>query len=224
MFKAGFDYSWQEASFAVSDENGRLLLDEYRVFPPRNASGLPGWLADLLAREGLKLEDISEWSVGCGPGSFTGLRVAASFVMGLGFGREIRRRGVSTASALADSLDLPENIRSVLVLFDGHRDELLGFGLNRTPGGFVPSGFHEVISRSSLSSLSDFDALVSLEKDAARIREIAGEAAAGLRTAPHISAACLIRNCPEDFSQPLTDPVYLRPAVFVEPRIPRQVG
>ena len=33
-----------------------------------------------------------------------------------------------------------------------------------------------------------------------------------------------IRNCPEDFSQPLTDPVYLRPAVFVEPRIPRQVG
>ena len=224
MFKAGFDYSWQEASFAVCDDTGRLLLEEYRVFPPRNASGLPGWLDGLLAREGLKLEDISEWSVGSGPGSFTGLRVAASFVMGLGFGREIRRRGVSTASALADSLDLAAGVSRVLVLFDGHRDELLGFGLTRTPGGFVPSGFHEVISRGSLKPLADFDALVSLEKDAARIREIAGEAASALRTVPHISAACLIRNCPEDFSQPLTDPVYLRPAVFVEPRIPRQVG
>ena len=224
MFKAGFDYSWQEASFAVCDENGHLLLEEYQVFPPRNASGLPGWLSGLLARKGLKLEDISEWSVGSGPGSFTGLRVAASFVMGLGFGRKIRRRGVSTASALADSLDLSDSVNRVLVLFDGHRDELLGFGLTRTPGGFVPSGFHEVISRGSLKSLADFDALVSLEKDAARIREIAGEAAAALHTATHISAASLIRNCPEDFGQPLTDPVYLRPAVFVEPRIPRQVG
>ena len=93
MFKAGFDYSWQEASFAVCDDNGRLLLEECKVFPPRNASGLPGWLSGLLARKGLKPEDISEWSVGCGPGSFTGLRVAASFVMGLGFGRDIRRRG-----------------------------------------------------------------------------------------------------------------------------------
>ena len=61
----------------------------------------------------------------------------------------------------------------------------------------------------------------SLEKDAARIREIAGDKAAKLQTVPHVQASFLITNCPDDFSAPLTDPVYLRPAVFVEPRIPR---
>lgn len=225
MFKAGFDYSWQEASFAVCDEKGNLLLEEFHVFPPRNASGLTAWMSGLLARHQLTLNEISEWSVGSGPGSFTGLRVAASLVMGLCFGREIRRRAVSTASAMADSLKLPAEKQRVLVLFDGHREELLSYGLDRTPAGFVPSGFHQVLSRDSLSALADFDALIALEKDAVRIQEIAGEKAAGkLRTVPHIRASFLITNCPDDFSRNLTDPVYLRPAVFVEPRIPRQIG
>ena len=57
------------------------------------------------------------------------------------------------------------------------------------------------------------------------IREIAGDRAAEkLKTVPHVRASCLISNCPDDFSSKLTDPVYLRPAVFVEPRIPRQIG
>ncbi len=225
MYKAGFDYSWQEASFAVCDEKGNLLLEEFHVFPPRNASGLTAWMSELLARHQLTLNEISEWSVGSGPGSFTGLRVAASLVMGLCFGREIRRRAVSTASAMADSLNLSADLQRALVLFDGHREELLGYGLDRTPAGFVPSGFHAVLSRDSLSALTDYDVLIALEKDAVRIQEIAGEKAAGkLRTIPHIRASFLITNCPDDFSSKLTDPVYLRPAVFVEPRIPRQIG
>ena len=120
---------------------------------------------------------------------------------------------------------LPPEIKRVLVLFDGHREELLGYGLDRTPEGFVPSGFHAVLSRDSLSALSDYDVLTALEKDAVRIREIAGERAAGkLQTVPHIRASFLIANSPNDFTRKLTDPVYLRPAVFVEPRIPRQIG
>ena len=31
MFKAGFDYSWQEASFALKDAEGRLLTNGGRV-------------------------------------------------------------------------------------------------------------------------------------------------------------------------------------------------
>ncbi len=224
MYKAGLDYSWKEASFAVADSSGRILLDESLEFPPRNASGLPVWLEQLLGKHGLTLRDISEWSVGTGPGSFTGLRVAASFVLGLTFGKTVRRRGVSTASAIADSLNLAPSIRRVLVLFDGRRDELLAFGLERDGVFFKPSEFHAVLEKGSPGPLREYDAFAALEKDAERIREIAGpETVRCLYTVPHVSAAHLITHSQEDFTMPLTMPVYLRPAVFVEPRIPRQM-
>lgn len=224
MYRAGFDYSWQEASFALSDAEGNVLLEEHQEFPPRNASGLPGWLEGILARQGLGLNDISEWSVGNGPGSFTGLRVAAAFVLGHSFRRDVRRRGVSTAAAMADSLNLPDSTTRVMVLFDGRRDELLGFGLERRNGTFAPSGFHEVLNAETLSPLAEHEVLIALDRDAARVQEIAGHMTAGkLRTVPHVTASCLIFNQPDDFSTPLTAPVYLRPAVFVEPRIPRSL-
>ncbi|MBO7148175.1 MAG: tRNA (adenosine(37)-N6)-threonylcarbamoyltransferase complex dimerization subunit type 1 TsaB [Lentisphaeria bacterium] len=223
MYRAGFDYSRQEASFAVADRDGKILLEKFREFPPRNASGLPGWLEECLTEVGLTFNDISEWSVGNGPGSFTGLRVAASFVMGLAFGKNIRTRGVSTAGAIADSLELPESVTRVMTLFDGHRDELLAFGLERKDGSFVPSGVHLVLNRESLDQISDYDVLATMAKDHDKVAAVGGELILPrLRSVEHIAASRLIFNDEQNFSTPLTDPVYLRPAVFVEPKIPRQ--
>ena len=93
MLRAGFDYSWSEASFALADENGTVIFDEFIQLPPRNASGLPSWMEECLKKHGAVFNDITEWSVGIGPGSFTGLRLASSFVMGLAFRRERRTAG-----------------------------------------------------------------------------------------------------------------------------------
>ena len=224
MYRAGFDYSWQEASFAVADEAGNVLLEEYRSFPPRNASGLPDWIFSLLKERGISPEEIMHWSVGTGPGSFTGLRVASSFVMGLCFGRgEVVRRGVSTASAMADSLALDPEPEKVMVLFDGHRDELLGYGLKRTEQGFAPSGFHGVLGKENLEELAPYGALLCLEKDVEKIRSVASSAVEGkLHTLRHVCASRLIFNRMEECA-PLTEVVYLRPAVFVDARIPRSL-
>ena len=46
MLRAGFDYSWSEASFALADENGTVIFDEFIQLPPRNASGLPSWMEE----------------------------------------------------------------------------------------------------------------------------------------------------------------------------------
>ena len=108
-WKAGFDYSCAEAAFAVLDENNQVVFDEYLTLQNRNAAELPLWLESTLADHKLTLNDITEWSVGAGPGSFTGLRLASSFVMGIAFRRNVKRRCVSTASAIASTAKLTDN-------------------------------------------------------------------------------------------------------------------
>ena len=51
MLRAGFDYSWSEASFALAEEDGTVLFDKCIALPPRNASGLPAWMEECLARQ-----------------------------------------------------------------------------------------------------------------------------------------------------------------------------
>ena len=226
MLKAGFDYSWTEASFACMDFTGALLLEEHIAPPPRNASNLPCWMEQCLASRGRSMEDISEWSVGSGPGSFTGLRLASAFVMGRAFAREnVLRRAVPTAAAMAHGAKCAgKSGKNAGVLFDGRRDELLLYGMTEKEGSFVPSGVHAVLSSQDLSPLGSFDFFAALERDREVIEKVAGSLLAGkVVFLPHIQASYLILNEPGDFSRPLTDLVYLRPAVFVEPKIPRNL-
>ncbi len=221
MLRAGFDYSWSEASFALAEEDGTVLFDKCIALPPRNASGLPAWMEECLKQHNAAFQDIGEWSVGVGPGSFTGLRLASSFVMGLAFGRDnVRCRGVSTAAAMAATAGMTE--QRALALFDGRRDELLAFGLKRDENSYRPDGVHAVLGSASLELLDKYDAFVCLSRDEAQIRKVGGASIGEkLRPLEHLKASGLIFSSPGDFSTTLKDLVYLRPAVFVEPRIPR---
>ena len=221
MLRAGFDYSWSEASFALAEEDGTVLFDNFIALPPRNASGLPLWMEECLKQHNATFQDIGEWSVGIGPGSFTGLRLASSFVMGLAFGRgNVRCRGISTAAAMAAAAGTLKT--RVLALFDGRRDELLAFGLHRSETSYSPDGVHAVLGSTSLELLDDYDQFVCLSRDEEQIRKVAGSSIKEkLYPLEHLKASGLIFTSPGDFSTTLKDLVYLRPAVFVEPRIPR---
>lgn len=228
--RAGFDYSWNEASFAVADDAGKIIFDRQFLLPNRDASQLPVWMKACADEFSFGLADIAEWTVGAGPGSFTGLRLASSFVMGLAAGNpNVRTRTASTASAIAASAGIDgASAAKVLALFDGRRNELLAFGLEYCAGkkSFVPDGCHSVIAGrdETLELCRSYNAFAALAKDSAAVSAVMGDGfASGVRFAGHISAASLIFSNPGDFSSKLTDLVYLRPAVFVEPKQPRAV-
>ena len=233
MLKAGFDYSWAEASFGCVDGKGNVIFDENIALPPRNASTLPDWMDQCLASRNLTFNDIGEWSVGNGPGSFTGLRLASAFVMGKTFAKKnVARRAVPTAAAMAHTAfrkvggggnDLISG-KKVAALFDGRREEILLYGMEEKNGSFLSGKENGVLSSADLSMLSSFDFFVALERDREQIESVTnGILQEKIVYIEHILASFLILNEPGDFSRPLTEMVYLRPAVFVDPVIPRKV-
>ena len=215
------DFSWGEAAFAMM-QGDELLVRENHLFSGHDASRLPEWIAEAAAKAG-GVEQIREWTVGAGPGSFSGLRIASSYVMGLAYGKEgVRVRGVSTAAAMALTAFPDEQNRpqEVLVLFDGKRSEIIGYGLSLQGTDYVQNGYKEVFRNGDeLRSAAENRAVCALEKDSAALASLEVK----VNYIPSIHADALIRLMSGDFSSPPTALEYLRAAVFVPPKTPRQI-
>lgn len=218
QYSAGFDFGSSSASFAVLKDDC-VLFDREIPLPARNASGLPQFMNDILKEFDLTFDDITSWSVGAGPGSFTGLRIAAAFVSGLAFRRgHIRTRGVSSAVALGKTVFTPE--KPVMILYDGRKGELLGFGLKPAADGeFEEDGFQTVIRCDAdlINMCSTYHAFAALQTDKEAVRNVCPDSIDRIQFAERLLAANLASWRKEDYSRPMTELTYLRPAVFVPP-------
>ncbi len=220
---AGFDFSWNEASFSVVDSQGSALFDKQLPLSGRDASALPSWMLGALREHKLNFNSISSWTVGSGPGSFTGMRLAAALVLGLCFGKEtVRKRSMPTACALAFELAKERHFERAVALFDGRKSDVLAFPMARGADGFIRAEGHGEVLESPGSQLLEGAALIALEKDRAAMEAFFGkELSAKMHFAEHVKASALALNCPSDFSSRLSELVYIRPPVFVEPKAPR---
>ncbi len=106
-------------SVAVSIDG--VLSDIHEVIPRQHSQRLLGMLDDLVPGGDLRGAGIELIAYGEGPGSFTGLRVAASAAQGLAFAAELPAVGVSTLAcqvrtAIREGLVEPDSV--VLSLID----------------------------------------------------------------------------------------------------------
>ncbi len=225
---AGFDFSWNEASFSVVEDGapGKALFERSLPLSGRDASGLPAWMESALGERGLDLKSISSWTVGSGPGSFTGMRLAASLVAGLCFGREdVRMRSMPTAIAMAFDLARTQSFDKAVALFDGRKGDVLAYEMARSSCGKVSGcGLKDVLANATEAekALPKGAALLALAKDKAAILKFFGQGLAPeIHWMEHVSASALALNAPGDFSSKLSELVYIRPPVFVDPKHPR---
>lgn len=220
IIRGALDFSWGEAAFAMM-KGGKLLVRENRLFSGHDASRLPEWIAQS-AEKGGGVDSIQEWTIGSGPGSFSGLRIASAYVMGLAYGKPgVRVRGISTAAAMAaTAFPAPDRPENVLVLFDGKRSEIIGYGLTLQGNDYVPDGYKGIFKNGEelLQSAGERN-ICALQKDAAALESFQIQPV----YFPSIHADELIRISPDDFSQPPTALEYLRAAVFVPPKTPRNI-
>lgn len=96
----------------------------YQVQPRGHTELVLGMLDELLAEAGIRPAELDAIAFGRGPGSFTGVRIAAGVAQGAAFGADLPVAPVSSLAALAQRAWREHGMERVAVAFDARMDEV----------------------------------------------------------------------------------------------------
>jgi len=117
-----FDTSTTACSVAIQNGNQIKCLD--RVAPMQQAKLILPMINELLEASSLTLAHLDAIAYGCGPGSFTGIRIASSVAQGIGFATQKPIIKVSSLAALAQAAFLEQHCTKMLVAVDARMDQI----------------------------------------------------------------------------------------------------
>jgi tRNA threonylcarbamoyladenosine biosynthesis protein TsaB len=100
------------------------VLEDFQLLPRQHAQAILPQIKQLLAEADLTLEQLDGVAFGRGPGSFTGLRIAAATAQGLALAHDLPVIPVSTLQALAWTAQNKYYARKILTLLDARMDEV----------------------------------------------------------------------------------------------------
>lgn len=116
------DTSTEACSCALSIDG--IVHERYVVAPQQHAALILPTIDVLLREHKLSVNEVDAVAWGRGPGSFTGLRIAAGVTQGLAFAAGVPVVGVSTLASLALDAWLVTQKKHVLACLDARIDEV----------------------------------------------------------------------------------------------------
>ena len=127
--------STEYLSLALEAEG--VLLDYHQHAGQRHAEQVFGEINALLARAGIVIKDLEGIAFGCGPGSFTGLRIACGVTQGLAYAIGAKVKGVVTLEALAEEAYRACGADKVIACTDARMGEVYHAAYQREGSGWL---------------------------------------------------------------------------------------
>lgn len=116
------DTSAEAGSVAIWHEGE--VLEDFQLLPRQQAQALLPQIKNLLDKAGMELSQVDALAFGRGPGSFTGLRIAAASIQGLALALDRPVIPVSTLQAMAWTAMNEQDVNQALTLLDARMDEV----------------------------------------------------------------------------------------------------
>ena len=137
---------------------GGSVHERHAVEPKAHTRLLIPMIREVLDEEGLRVADLDAVVVGNGPGSFIGMRIAASVAQGLAYGSGVGIVPVSSLAAVAAEAFSQTTGKRVVVAQDAHMNEVYLQGFERGEGG-VPRACGDPVLQpvARIASLQDAD-------------------------------------------------------------------
>lgn len=109
-------------------DGSRQLPDQcqmlHKLLPMQQAKFLLPMIHTLLANLSIDIRQLDGIAYGCGPGSFTGIRLATSTAQALGYGLELPLIPVSSLAATAQTVFEERDWRKIIVCVDAHMERV----------------------------------------------------------------------------------------------------
>lgn len=135
--------------------SGDRIIARSELAPRRHAALLLRMCEELLAEAGLSRRALDGIATGCGPGAFTGVRLAISAAQGMALALDVPVVPVSSLAALA--LQAPDNGAAILAVLDARMGEVYSGSFARVDGELVATAV-ERVGQATVLELPDADA------------------------------------------------------------------
>lgn len=119
----------------------------FEIAPQRHSEIILTLINELLTEVNIQLKEIDAVAFGCGPGSFTGVRIATSIAQGIAYGIDRPVIPVSTLQALAQSAYQKIKSRHIIAGWDARMDSIYWGGYQANEYGIMQTIIGDQLSK-----------------------------------------------------------------------------
>jgi len=123
------------------------IKEDFKIAPRQHATLILGMVVQILKESKLKMTDLDAIAFGCGPGSFTGLRITSGVVQGLAFSSNLPVVPISTLQAMAQGAYREYKAENILCGLDARMNEIYWASFHFDENGLMQTNSKERCSK-----------------------------------------------------------------------------